>query len=70
MHIFPQAHKRKLYYPGYAWITVGIDVQELLQTTYVLSENCTIDDIQTVLNYSLVMEHPSQVGIETVHTYT
>ena len=55
-----QAYRQELFYSsGYAWVIVGVDVDELLNTTstdMLLSMNCTLDMIKTVLNYTLVVE--------------
>ena len=53
-----QAYESRRYYPGYAWVIVGVDVDNLLNSTdsYMMIENCTLGNIKRVLNYSLVVE--------------
>ena len=54
-----QAYRQeRVYSAGYAWVIVGVDVDELLNTStdMLLSVNCTLDMIKTVLNYTLVVE--------------
>ena len=54
-----QAYRSGRYYPGYAWVIVGVDVDNLLlnsTNSNMVAENCTLDAIKRVLNYSLAVE--------------
>ena len=54
-----QAHKQRRYYPDYAFVSIGVDVDGLLLNPQDLDiQNCTVDNVQTVLNYSLAIKLP------------
>ena len=51
--VHTQAYKRRLFYPGYAWIMVGIDIENLPSISL---DNCTTDNIKQVVNNSLTIQ--------------